>query len=480
MFNFFNLSIRNKLVLMQVLISFIVVALFFSAFIYSDIRGYKERKVKSTNTIGQIISSSSVSALRFSDSAAVQKLLLQLEVQSDIINATILDKSGNVFAAYTKEGSLTHYFTPPPPKAQQFNFTDGYLFSYNSIIKDNERLGTVCIQVDLLPLNQIIQEEVEIGLILLAIVVGLSFLITIFAQSFITKPLLYLNDVMQSIIKSGDYKKRAVVQGKDEIGALTGAFNEMLKQIEKRDNEMEQRVKERTRELEAANKELESFSYSVSHDMRAPLRAVSGFSNLVTKRYADKLDDDGKDALRTINSEAARMGQLIDDLLAFSRLGKKEVQKARVDMNSLVENAVKEIIGLERGELKTSISLDSITIDKLPDANGDSVLLRQVLINLISNAVKYSGHNPNPKVHIGSFPQNGRTVYYIEDNGVGFDMQYYHKLFGVFQRLHSQPEFSGTGIGLAIVQKIISRHGGKVWAESKLNEGAKFYFSLPN
>jgi light-regulated signal transduction histidine kinase (bacteriophytochrome) len=208
--------------------------------------------------------------------------------------------------------------------------------------------------------------------------------------------------------------------------------------------------------------------------MRAPLRAVSGFAQLVTKKYSDKIDDEGKDALKIINSEASRMGQLIDDLLAFSRLGKNEIQKFKTDMNNVAQSAMKEVLNSEKSESKPEI-----TFDNLPEANCDSVLMRQVFINLFSNAVKYSAHVKQPVIHVGAYTEPRRNVYYVKDNGAGFDMKFYHKLFGVFQRLHTQPEFKGTGIGLAIVQRIINRHGGTIWADAKLNEGATFYFSLP-
>jgi light-regulated signal transduction histidine kinase (bacteriophytochrome) len=250
---------------------------------------------------------------------------------------------------------------------------------------------------------------------------------------------------------------------------LTREFNNMLEQIEKRDNELEQRVKERTEELEILNKELESFSYSVSHDMRAPVRAISGYARILSTRYNDKLDELGKEALTTVDSEARRMGQLIDDLLAFSRLGKKDVEKQNINMKDVAEEAVAEV--LKSTEMKNK---PEINIENMKQARCDKNLMRQVFINLISNAVKYSQRSPKPVVNIGY--SNG--AYFVKDNGVGFDMQYYNKLFGVFQRLHTEEEFRGTGIGLAIVHKIITKHGGNVWAVSEVGKGATFYFSV--
>jgi len=236
---------------------------------------------------------------------------------------------------------------------------------------------------------------------------------------------------------------------------------------------LEQKVIERTAQLEAANKELEAFSYSVSHDLRAPIRGINGYTNILIEDYAEKLDANGINVLHSIIHNSRKMGQLIDDLLAFSKLGRKQVTVSRIDMTDLV-NSVREELLFEAGE-----SVPKFDITLLPPAKGDQSLIKQVWINLISNAVKYSKYKSKTTIKIGASVNDDLVIYYIKDEGSGFDMQYYDKLFGVFQRLHSQEEFEGTGIGLAIVQKIVQRHNGTVWAESKLNEGACFYFSLP-
>jgi PAS domain S-box-containing protein len=243
--------------------------------------------------------------------------------------------------------------------------------------------------------------------------------------------------------------------------------------------ELESRVEERTKELseaneslQAANKELESFSYSVSHDLRAPLRAIDGFSKLVLKGYADKLDDEGRRKLNVIRSNAQRMDDLINDLLAFSRLGRKEMVQASVDMEALVWGAWREL-AVVNPERRIQFS-----VQKLPHAMGDETLIKEVVVNLLTNAIKFSRYRKKAVVEVGAYPEEERNVYFVKDNGVGFDMQYYDKLFGVFQRLHSADEFEGTGVGLAIVERIISRHGGRVWAEGKEDKGATFYFTL--
>ncbi len=225
--------------------------------------------------------------------------------------------------------------------------------------------------------------------------------------------------------------------------------------------------------LKAANKELESFSYSVSHDLRAPLRGVHGFTQILMEDYGHQLDAEAQRLMNNIMSNAQKMGQLIDDLLSFSRLSRKELVKMNLSMQHMAAGICNDLKTEKNGHKL------EFKINDLVPVEADSVAIKQVWINLISNAVKYSGLKQTAQVEIGSSLTEGEVIYYVKDNGVGFDMRYVGKLFGVFQRLHSDTEFEGTGVGLAIVHRIITRHGGKVWAEGKKNEGATFYFSLP-
>ncbi|MBI1769729.1 MAG: PAS domain S-box protein [Bacteroidetes bacterium] len=225
-------------------------------------------------------------------------------------------------------------------------------------------------------------------------------------------------------------------------------------------------------QLESINKELESFSYSVSHDLRAPLRALSGHSVILLEDYGDKFDDEAKRLLESIQGSVHKMNNLIDNLLRLSKLGRQEIIKSEIDVSKLVVNVVNEI----KGSIPHNAN---INLNPLPPICADHSLLTQVWINLISNAIKYSSKKENSQVEVGCDKMESEIVYYVKDNGAGFDMKYADKLFGVFQRLHKATEFEGTGVGLAIVQRIVTKHGGRVWAEGKVDGGATFYFSLP-
>ena len=237
--------------------------------------------------------------------------------------------------------------------------------------------------------------------------------------------------------------------------------------------ELEQRVAERTAQLESSNKELEAFSYSVSHDLRSPLRAIDGFCHILLDDYADKLDEEGKRLLNVVRDNTNRMGQLIDDILKFSRTGRLELSVAEIDMEKLARKVFEELqSSIDHGELQLEIAA-------IPPAKGDLALVRQVFVNLLSNAIKFTRRKEPAVIKVGGAVKGNEAIYFVQDNGAGFDIQYADKLFGVFQRLHSESEFEGTGIGLAIVKRIITRHGGRVWAEGKVNEGATIYFALP-
>jgi signal transduction histidine kinase len=288
-------------------------------------------------------------------------------------------------------------------------------------------------------------------------------------------------------LAAGDLEARAgIVGGSAELVQLGHAFDEMAEQLQKRQSEithanehinrlnqnLELRVKDRTAQVEAANKELEAFAYSVSHDLRAPLRHITSFADLLRKK-ARGLDPESGRCLDFITSGAKQMEMLVHDLLNFSRTSRAELRPGKVQLGDLVKEVKQSIQSEQNGRVV------NWQVHPLPEVHADPALLRVVLNNLLGNAIKYTRPRKAASIEIGTCPSEGEHIIFVRDNGVGFDMQYVGKLFGVFQRLHHEEEFEGTGVGLATVQRIIVRQGGRVWAEGKENEGATFFFSLP-
>lgn len=306
------------------------------------------------------------------------------------------------------------------------------------------------------------------------VLIALGFLAAWLMSRNITRPIAGLT-AAATALSSDNYATltRIEINRHDELGYLAIAFNGMAAQVYEMHHELEQKVLQRTVQLERVNKELDAFSYSVSHDLRTPLRAVMGYATMLKEDYEAGLDDEARRIIKNIIANARMMGQLIDDLLAFSRLGKKELVRTNVDMRQLTIAIKDELLSRE------APCKYALLIGDMPSARADEMMIKQVLLNLLSNAIKYSSKKEKPVIEAGAEKRDHELVYYIKDNGAGFSMTYAGKLFGVFQRLHSQEEFEGTGVGLALVKRIIEKHGGRVWAEGRENEGAVFYFTLP-
>lgn len=473
---FKDMPIQKKLMRVIILIISVVLAVTCIAFFGYELYIFKKASREKLSTMGKIISANSTAALAFDNTDDAKEILSALKKEPNIVAAALYGKDGKIFAQYSSGANKDTF----PAKAGP----DGYRFGYSSlqgfepVVQDNTRLGTLYLRSDL----GAMYERFLIFGIVTAAVIFLSFLLAYLLsrilQRSISKPVLGLAGIATKISQLKDYSVRAVKAGDDEVGLLTEAFNNMLDEIEKQNDSLsefthnlEQKVQDRTAQVEAANKELEAFSYSISHDLRAPLRAVIGFTTMLEEKYSSQLDDEAKRIATVIKDNTLKMGTLIDDLLTFSRLGRQDMVKNIIPTAGLVEEVVKMLVA--------EPSRISWHIHPLPDMTGDINTMRQVWLNLISNAIKYSRNVVEPHIEIGSSNDGDGTVFFVKDNGVGFDEKYKAKLFKVFQRLHGAHEFEGTGVGLAIVERIVSKHGGTVWAEAKKGVGACFYFRLP-
>jgi signal transduction histidine kinase len=483
MISFRHLSIKHKLTLLSVLASGSALILACGAFVVYDGWVFRDTLVQTIATQAKIVGANSAAALVFSEPRSATETLAALSAEPHVIAAGIYTGEGKLFASYARDKRKSEIDVGlpqiSPAQLDQHRFQADHLDLSRQIRLRGEVIGIVAIRADLEAMRVRQRRYLGIaGAVLVISTLG-AILVSLWFRQRISHPILALAAIAAKVSRAKDYSVRATVESRDEIGQLVETFNGMLSRIQEQNqnlhgaqDKLEQRVIERTAELEAANKELEAFSYSVSHDLRAPLRSIDGFSQALLEDYGDKLDAQGQSDLRRVRAASQRMAQLIDDMLGLARVTRDEMRREDLDLSDLVREIAAEIQTTQPDR-----QMD-FAIAKSAKANGDVRLLGIVLENLLRNAWKFTGKRPHGKIEFGIDPNNGTPVYFIRDNGAGFDMTYSSKLFGVFQRLHDMTEFKGTGIGLATVQRIIRRHGGRVWAEGKVEEGATFYFTL--
>ncbi|HEX5419103.1 MAG TPA: ATP-binding protein [Gammaproteobacteria bacterium] len=433
-------------------------------------------------------------ALEFDDPRSAKESLELLKAKPSIVDAAIYTAKGTLFASYSSSSSAAPSTDfPDLPGADGLRFEGNALSLFKRIDSNGEILGTVFLRARY-SLAERLLDFLGIAGAVMVFSFSASLLMSRRLQQSITRPILGVTTAAREVIEHRDFSTRVPKTTDDEIGVLVDAFNGMLaeigaqheglessnRQLEQAEErlrtlnaELEARVAARTAELEAANKDLEGFSYSVSHDLRAPIRAITGFCSLLEADHQNQLDAEAQRKLGIVKSEAERMGTLIDDLLAFSRLGRKALRPTQLDMTELARGVFERLTG---GEQAQNIEF---RLGSLPGAAGDRSLFEQVWTNLLSNAIKFSAKKDHPKIEVGGLSDEREHVYFVRDNGAGFDPSYSTRLFGVFQRLHHDHEFAGTGVGLALVHKIVTRHGGRIWAEGKPCEGATFHFTLP-
>jgi signal transduction histidine kinase len=467
-------SISTRLTLMNMLVSGVALLLACAGFLAYDQVTFRQSLVRTLSAQAQIIGSNSVSAILFNDPAAAASTLSALKSSRNISSAGIFTQDRRPLAQYSKEGEdILNVPVLAAGEIEHYWFRSTHLVLVRQIVSEGKPIGFVYLRADLQEIDRRLKRYALIALVVLLISLLAAVLVSSTFRRSVAEPIVQLAETAQRISRDKDYDIRmAPSLATDEVGVLVSSFNEMLEELHKSHDELEQRVSERTRELVAANRELEAFSYSVSHDLRGPLDALNGFIYVLLKQYGPRLDAQGKELIEHIRSSGRRMTELIDDLLNLSRVTTSVMRTEKIDLSALARSIMEELCHTAPGR-----KVDFVTSERL-EVSGDANLLRIVMENLLRNAWKYTSHHEQARIEFGQTNNRGRQAYFVKDDGSGFDSRAADRLFQPFQRLHSSSEFPGNGIGLATVRRIIQRHGGEVWAEGALEKGATFYFTL--
>ncbi len=429
----------------------------------------------------RIIGANTATELVNDDAASAEATLATLRTAPRIEAAGVYTSTGRLFASYMREPGLAPLALPDVPASEDewYAVDERFMHIVYRMDLDGRPLGVVYIRSDLLDVRERLAGYLGTLAAVLLVSLMAAQLVSRLSRRAIAEPIVAMADTARRLAADRDYSVRVTASAPDELGVLVTAFNEMLAQIQDRDRSLreshdllEQRVRDRTAALNESNRELEAFCYSVSHDLRSPLRGIDGFSAALLEDLDGQLDESSARHLTRIRAATQRMGILIDDLLNLARLSRSDMKVTTVDLSALCHDVVADLRAVQPAR-----SLEVVIAGDLRAA-GDPRLIRQLLDNLIGNAWKFTSRRTDAEIEVGARAAAEGTVFFVRDNGAGFDPAYSDRLFAVFQRLHATTDFPGTGVGLAIVERIVRRHGGRVWAEGAEGQGATFFFTL--
>lgn len=481
-------SIRRQIAWLTLFPLLLMVVSLESFFLYSRSSDLDQGLLERGKLIAHQLASSSEYGVFSGNQAFLRNIANGVLQQPDVRGLVILDSaSETLISAGDLSGSLknaneaVNLLAPLRSGAESLWIYQPIILAQVALDESDNKPPVQQIGAVIVEMSRHRTEGIKTRMIRVTVIVTTLFLaFSLYLVFLASPPIRKLSEAMHAI-GTGDLDTRISLQTRvDELDILAQGLNEMTAQLQQEQEEirtinagLEQRVIQRTAQLENANADLESFSYSVSHDLRAPLRAIDGFVAILREDYASRLDEEGLRLFNVVGDNARKMGQLIDDILAFARAGRNELLLTRIDMNALVRQVWQE---LEPQRARRAIEF---RLADMPAAGGDLKSVRQVLQNLLDNAIKFTCGREPAVIEVAGHVEGEENIYSIRDNGAGFDMAYINKLFGLFQRLHSMEEFKGAGVGLAIVKRFIMKNGGRVWAEGKPGEGATFWFTLP-
>jgi signal transduction histidine kinase len=479
-----NSPVKQKLMAIVMITCGVVLLVTCSAFFTYELKTYKQNAIDHLSTLAQLLANNTTAALAFENEEDARTLLAALKAEPHIRQAVLYDKDGKLFVFYPGNADTNSFLKPPFPIGHQF--IDSDLVEFETIIQSDKKLGTLYVRSDMGAMN----DRLRLYSVIVMCVLGGTFILAYFIsrllQGQITSPLLALTETARAVTERKDYSVRARQYGKDEVGLLTVAFNNMLEQIHSRDfalqqaqskllehaADLEKRVAERTAKLSDTVAELEAFSYSISHDMRAPLRAMQGYSAYILENFGEKLGPEGTHFLNRISRAGSRLDNLVQDILTYSRISKEQFELRPVSLDILINDIVQQYPGFQRPEAEIDI------IPPLGTVTGHEASLTQVVSNLLGNAIKFVKPGDKPKISISAEPHGSQIWIMFRDNGIGIAEKDLNRIFKIFERVHPEATYEGTGIGLSIVRKATERMGGVVEVESELGKGCKFIIKL--